>query len=234
MVGPTSKEITALLAKLVSYPDDFESITVDDARQIVVDVSWLFRLHLLAHGVDKDTVRHMMTKFRDAGRRSPPWMEGSAKGARKPQDGADGNRRSRWLFTPSHEYYASETVATLAEVKFYFQTLSMEGAPALPTDQLRYKFTRFLGNELTPGAFLDPIQKTPVSFAEFAKDARYIESGHLVPHGRKGRHEPGNATLMLKSSNRLQGDKTVDETMALLKRILESNGYEVKSRGATG
>ena len=144
-----------------------------------------------------------------------------------PQDGADGNRISRWLLPSDHEFYADERTATLAEVRYYLQTLSMEGAPPLPTEQLRRHFQAILGHELRPGAFLDPIQKAPVLFQEFVRSARYVESGHIVPLSRGGRHNYGNATLMLKESNRLQSDRTVQELLVLLTNILQNQGFTV-------
>jgi len=219
--------LAELIERLVLYPTNLESFSEDQARGIITDIGELFRVHLIQRGIDERTIRRMTTKFRDAGRRSPPWMEGSERGARRPQDGADGNRRNRWLFDPSHPFYADEITATLVEVKFYLQTLSMEGAPALPNDKLRTRFRWLLGHELEPGAFLDPVQKAPVLFREFCRDARYVEAGHVIPHSRGGRHEPSNSTLMLKSSNRLQGDRTIPELISMMKEILERNGFSV-------
>jgi len=149
-------------------------------------------------------------------------------GARSPQTGADGNRQNRWLFPANHPFYADEKTATLTEVKYYLQTLSMQDAPSLPTAQLQNRFSQLLGHELAPGKFLDPLQKIPVSFAKFSQDLRYVESGHLVPLSRGGKHTPENSTLMLKDSNRLQGDFTVDEVVQLMKNTLEKHGFTVE------
>lgn len=121
----------------------------------------------------------------------------------------------------------------LIEVKFYFQTLSMEGAPPLPNDSLAEVARVLLGHELRPGAFRGPITLLPVKFSDFVADRRAIESGHIIPLGRtdvgvRGRHTLENATLMLRDSNRIQADKTVAELMAFFRDVLERHGYEVK------
>lgn len=199
--------------------------TVEEARKLIQLWSELFRKHLIANGVQARQVTRLTTKFRDAGRRSPPWQPGSVTGNRRPQDGADGNRRNRWLFDQDHRFYADETTATLTEVRYFLQTLSMKGAPRIPGGKLEIEFMTILGHPLKPGEFLDPIQKIPVEFQEFVNNPRYVESGHYVPFGKGGRHTPDNATLMLKVSNRLQADLTVDELLQTMAGILERQGY---------
>ena len=84
---------------------------------------------LLESGIEKRKVTRLTTKFRDAGRRSPPWKATSSVVPGRPQDGSDGNRQNRWLFDPSHKFYADEVTATLVEIGYYFQTLSMKNSP---------------------------------------------------------------------------------------------------------
>ena len=103
----------------------------------------------------------------------------------------------------------------------------MEDAPSIPEKALEREFIVLLGHPLKPGEFLDPIQKIPVSFTRFIHDPRYVESGHLVPLGRGGRHTPDNATLMLRDSNRLQADLTIDELLETMIGILVRHGYQV-------
>jgi hypothetical protein len=103
----------------------------------------------------------------------------------------------------------------------------MEGAPPIPGSRLEYSFLTILGHPLRPGLFLDPIQKIPVEFQKFITNPRYVESGHLVPLGRGGKHTPDNATLMLRDSNRLQADLALDQLLDLMAGILERQGYAV-------
>ncbi len=199
--------------------------TVEDARVLIRLWSELFRKLLIENGIDKRQVTRLTTKFRDAGRRSPPWQPGSETGNRRPQDGADGNRRNRWLFDGKHKFYADEVTATLTETRYFMQTLSMQGAPSIPDGRLEMKFMTILGHPLKPGMFLDPIQKVPVKFQKFVANPRYLESGHYIPLGKGGKHTPDNSTLMLRDSNRLQADLTVNELLDIMAGILERQDY---------
>ena len=222
-----------VVAKLVLFQDRpgeslserIDRTSPEDARQLIKLWSDLFRGLLVSNGYDRRQITRLTTKFRDAGRRSPPWQPGSESGKRRPQDGADGNRRSRWLFGSDHKFYADEVTATLTEVRYLLQTLSMEGAPEIPGGELENGFVTILGHRLRPGMFLDPIQKIPVEFKKFIANPRYVESGHLVPLGRGGKHAPDNATLMLRDSNRLQADLPLSELLELMAGILERQGY---------
>jgi hypothetical protein len=204
-----------------------ERTTLEEAHTLITLWTGLFRSLLRLHSYEDRRINALIRKFRDAGRRSPPWLAGSETGKRRPQDGADGNRRNRWLFDPDHKFYASEDVATLCEVRYFLQTLSMHGAPEIPNGRLEDEFLTILGHPLKPGKFLDPIQKIPVEFQKFIENPRYIESGHIVPLGRDGRHTPDNATLMLRDSNRLQADLTVAELLEVMTGILTKHGYQV-------
>ena len=126
----------------------------------------------------------------------------------------------RWLLDKGHKFYADETTATLVEVKYYLQALSMSGAPTLADKSLRSAFSWMLEHEIEPGNYLDPIQRIPIIAHDIVKDARTIQSGHLVPLDRGGKHEPTNAFLMLPISNQLQGNLTLAELLTLMRQIL--------------
>lgn len=205
--------------------DYIARITAQDARQLIKSWSALFRHLLLENNVEARQITRLTTKFRDAGRRSPPWQSGSETGNRRPQDGPDGNRQNRWLFNNTHKFYADEVTATLTEIRYFMQTLSMNGAPSIPNKRLERDFLVILGHSLKPGMFLDPIQKIPVEFEEFVNNPTYLESGHYVPLGKGGKHTPDNATLMLRDSNRLQADLTVNELLDIMAGILERHDY---------
>jgi len=201
----------------------------DDAYEILMKVRKLFKSILLQARIDETVLKSILTKFTDSGRRSAPWRDGSETGHRRPQDGADGNRQNRWLFDPAHEYYATKSMGSLVEIRFILQTLCMQNAPQLPSDTLKDSFNGILGHELLPGKFLEPLTKESPDFNEFVNDRRYIESGHVIPHARDGRHNYNNATLMLRDSNRQQADFTIDECVEKMKRILSNHGYNVEN-----
>lgn len=207
---------------------NFQEPSDDDAYELLMKVKRLFRDFLLEQGIDERVVESMLRKFTDAGRRSPPWQAGSETGHRRPQDGADGNRQNRWLFSEDHEYYATKSMGCLVEIKFVLQTLSMVNVPNLPSNILRNSFSVILNHELVPGEFLDPLTGDSIDFNEFVRDRRYVESGHIIPHGREGRHNYNNATLMLRDSNRQQADLTIDECIENMARILRNHGFNVE------
>ncbi len=188
---------------------------------LISNISTFFTKTLIQAGHDQRQILRITTKFRDAGRRSPPWRPASGRVPGRPQDGADGNRRKRWLFEQEHKFYANEKDATLTEVKYYLQALSMTGAPDLPPDSIQDCFVWLVGHRVIPGEYYDPIQLIPINLTEVLEQARDIQSGHLIPLDRGGRHEPSNAFLMLARSNQLQGNLTLDELLALLQRILQ-------------
>lgn len=218
----------ALLKKLATKKFD---VSVQDVRLMIAAITNFTCDHLVAAGFDRRGVRAICTKFRDAGRRSPPWKPASGRVPGRPQDGADGNRRPRWHFEKTHKFYADEITATLVEVRYYLQTLSMTGAPPLPANSIQDSFEWLAGHRIVPGAYLDPLQFVPVELSEFIKDRRYVESGHIIPLDRGGRHKPDNAFLCLRSSNRLQGNLTMDELLDLMKRILDK--HKARQEGAS-
>jgi hypothetical protein len=71
-----------------------------------------------------------------------------------------------------------------------------------------------------PGAYLDPIQLIPIDFETFLSNRTFVQSGHLIPLDRGGRHIPSNTFLMLARSNQLQGNQTLDELIELMSQIV--------------
>ena len=207
------------------------AISVEDVRKLISLTTSLFRELMIAEGHDKEDVTKITTKFRDAGRRSTPWKASSSIVPGRPQSGSDGNRQNRWLFDPDHRYYADEVTATLVEIKYYLQALSMDNAPNVPIKGFCHSWMWLVDHEVAPGAYRDPIQLVPIDLNRFADDRRWVESGHLIPLDRGGRHSPSNAFLMIIGSNRLQGNLTIDELLALMNRIVERHralGYEIR------
>jgi len=209
------------LKLIAALADKQYSMTVEEVRVLIKAVSFVTKLLLLTDGFDPRPITALSTKLRDAGRRSPPWNAFSKRVPGRPQDGADGNRQNRWLFEPTHKFYADEVTATLVEVKYYLEILSMNNAPVLPENTIQERFIWLTGHQIIPGAYLDPIQLTPIDLKEIMQDLRQIHSGHFVPLDRKGRHEPTNTFLILARSNQLQGNQTLEELLELMKRILE-------------
>lgn len=211
------------LAKIKALAEKQDNISIDEVRELMGLISRTFRKHLLDHHCDGRKIKRLTTKLRDAGRRSPPWKPHSGRVPGRPQDGADGNRINRWLLDTDHKFYADEITANLVEIKYYLQCFSMSDFPALPNDSIQKAFSHLIEHDVAEGLYLDPIQKIPISINEVLNDASIIQSGHIVPLDRGGKHEPSNTFLMLKRSNQLQGNLTVNELLNLMERILQSH-----------
>ena len=174
----------------------------------------------LSQGHSPAITKAIHTKFNDAGRRSAPWRAFSKKMPGRPQDGADGNRINRWLMPTDHKFYATEKDATLVQIRYYLQALSMTNAPESTDSDFQDAFHWLAGHAIAPGEYLDPIQLIPIDLNEFFSNPRGVTSGHLIPLDRGGKHEPQNAFLMLHRSNQLQGNLTLDELIALMNQIV--------------
>ena len=134
----THNTIEKTLSRLVELSKKGNKISVEDARILISDITKVTKHVLVSGGFPERDVTRLTTKLRDAGRRSPPWTPHSNRVPGRPQDGADGNRRLRWLFPIDHKFYADEITATLVEVKYYLQVLSMTNAPYLPENTIRF------------------------------------------------------------------------------------------------
>lgn len=219
--GNTAQVQLETIKRLARYE---YAITPENVRTLISATTALFRTWLINRGgYTEGQVTKLTTKFRDAGRRSAPWKPTSERVPGRPQDGADGNRRLRWLFEPDHKFYADEVSATLVEVKYYFQTLSMEDAPPLPPNTLQDSFLWLLKHRIEPGLYLDPIQLIPISLKEFVIEPRLVQSGHLIPLDRGGKHIPDNGFLMLARSNQIQGNQTLEELINIMERIVRKH-----------
>ena len=201
-----------------------EDLDVNSARALIRLISNLFKEECLRVGYEERAAQRIVTKFRDAGRRSAPWMATSSIVPGRPQDGADGNRTSRWLLPIDHKFHASEITATLVEVKYFLQAFSMGNAPDIRYLGFSELFSPWLlEHPISPNLYLDPIQLTIIDFQMFMNEPRSIQSGHIFPLDRGGRHHYHNTFLMLFRSNQLQGNLTVEELLQLMQTITASH-----------
>lgn len=198
-----------------------KNITEEEARELIVLITFLFRGLCLDYWYDARQILRVQTKLRDAGRRSPPWKPASSRVPGRPQDWLDWNRILRWKLDPEHKFFADEINATLTEVKYYLQLLSMKDSPLLPENSIQKDFYWLIEHDILPWLYLDPIQLIPISLKDIMNDARIIQSGHLHPLDRWWKHEPKNAFLMLYRSNQIQGNLTVKELVQLMTEIVE-------------
>lgn len=195
-------------------------LSLEGVREAINTLPTAFRTLLESNGFGARQGRALTTKFRDAGRRSAPWRQFSGRVAGRPQDGADGNRINRWLLPENHKFFATERDATLVEIKYYLQTLSMTGAPVVVDPKFRSAFLWLVGHDVEPGLYEDPITLEPIDFPQFCEEPRTVTSGHIFPLDRGGRHTPDNTFLQLKKINELQGNNTVDELLLMMDSIV--------------
>lgn len=215
--------IIDILALLVSEDYNLsrdQEALLKNVKLLYPAVRVLFKKHLTSAGFNETNINAICTKFNDAGPRSGPWKKNSSRVIGGPQDGKDGNRINRWHLPEDHKFYATEIDATLVGVKYFLQALSMEGAPPLPPNSIQNSFIWLLGHPVEPGKYLDPIQLKPISFQRLIGHPRSIESGHLTPLDRGGRHISSNTFLMESESNRIQNNLTLDELLLWMEKTL--------------
>lgn len=216
-------EIDAAPDVLVELARAQYEITNENVTRLYKAARCLFRALLRRSGQSERVVSALLTKFNDAGPRSAPWKPVSSRVPGRPQDGKDGNRISRWELPADHKFFATRIDGTLVAIKYILQTLSMSGAPECPPG-VSSAFRWLLGHDVIPGHFKDPIQRIDIDFDKVCENPRLITSGHMVPLDRGGRHIPSNTSLLLKVSNDLQGNNTVDELLDLIHQILHRHG----------
>ena len=193
----------------------------DDVVEMWPAVRGYFREQLVAAPASKITA--LLTKYNDAGPRSAPWRPVSSRVPGRPQDGRDGNRIKRWELPKKHKFYSTRRDGILVGTKYILQTLSMDGAPTTPPE-LSQHYRWLTGHDIGPAQFRDPIQRVDIRLADVIEHPRLITSGHLHPLDRGGRHVPANTSLMLKVSNDLQGNLTVEELLDTIQGILQRHG----------
>jgi hypothetical protein len=212
--------VSDALLQIVEIGELGPEMSDTDVEALMERIPIVFRQCTIGAGYPARKVAAIVTKLRDAGRRSPPTVSFSSIGPGRPQNAADGNRANRWTLPSDHKYYATKRVAQLVEIRYYLQALSLSGAPHLNFDRSVNAFTWLLGHELRPGAYIDPIMLREIDFPAFAANPATLTSGHLIPLNRGGAHAPENTFLMLARSNTLQNDLTFAEFLALIDDIL--------------
>lgn len=217
--NPRSDDVPAVFNAVAKYKRQMNEI---QARALIKVVTLWFKVSCSDAGYDERRVRALTTKFRDAGRRSAPWKPASSKVPGRPQDGSDGNRISRWLLPSDHKFYASEVDATLVEVKYFLQSMAMQGAPKPSIIDVSSLFEGWLVlHPVKAGEYKDPVMLDAIDFEQVIQDPKLIQSGHLTPLDRGGRHDPDNTFLMLYRSNQLQGNLKLNELLDLMRVIVQ-------------
>lgn len=212
-----------LVEELAAIGSVGPSLSLSQVQRAMTLITAVFRSALRRSGFPDRGINALCTKFRDAGRRSAPWRPTSSRLPGRPQDGADGNRIARWLLPDDHKFYADERNATLVEIRYYLQALSMQNAPAVSDAEALNSWDWLLEGTFGTGEYLDPIRLVPIDFLEVFATPRMVTSGHLIPLDRGGKHEPHDTFLTLRESNNLQGNLTLEELLESMYYIIEAH-----------
>jgi hypothetical protein len=212
----TAEESAKILVELARE----QGQSLENATAIIDLFPMFFRELMISSGFEMKSALALTTKFRDAGRRSAPWRAYSQRVPGRPQDGADGNRRNRWLLPVDNKQYADQTTATLVEIGFYLQALAFTNAPVVENADFAGAWTWLVDFEVKPGTYLDPLQRRPIDMRIVVANPRVITSGHIIPLDRQGRHAPNNVFLTLARSNQMQGNMTLPEFLRLAQEIV--------------
>lgn len=133
------------------------------------------------------------------------------------------NRDYRWATWTTSEQFASRTECYAVELELLAQILEFEGAPVL-VDATRKEVELHLGRPLTLDHRHCAITGVRLRYSDFitavtapAAGKSPYHVGHLVPLTRGGKHEKSNVVWMTEQGNRIQGNDTLDEIVALIK-----------------
>lgn len=208
--------------KIFALEAKHEDLAANEAQDLIKCIKIVFD-DTMESKYERRAILRLTTKFRDAGRRSAPWKPTSSRVPGRPQDGSDGNRINRWLLPKDHKFYADEQTACLVEIKYYLQALSFQNSPRVDNQRFRTSFSWLVDAPIEPGNYLDPIQLIPIDMDNVIMNAKMIQSGHIFPLDRGGRHIPTNTFLMLARSNQLQGNLSVEELLQLMEDIVKKH-----------
>ena len=140
------------------------------------------------------------------------------------------NRASRWSLPEEHPQYASREECSRISAKLLAQVLEFHGAPESPPEVKRVA-ARILGKEPKSGDYDCPISGLPLKFDHLVDSTDInprhgmsaFAMGHVVPLGSfdgvSGRHVAENVVWMHEWGNRVQGNLSVDQTIAEIHRM---------------
>lgn len=137
------------------------------------------------------------------------------------------NRDYRWATWVASPQFASRTDCRGVELQLLAQMLEFVGAPRL-NDRDKAAVESHINRPLEIDGCRCPITGEPIVYAAFLAAAENPQAGrsayhvgHLNPLTRGGRHDRGNVVWMSDAGNRIQGNDTFDEIVALIQRAAD-------------
>jgi hypothetical protein len=137
------------------------------------------------------------------------------------------NRASRWKLRSDHPDYTAGDQIPRIEAKLFAMALEFRNAPDLP-ESVASAAEAILGHEFNPGSYRCPISGRSMSFRKMLDEARKPQHGrsafhvgHVRPKARGGVNSPDNMYWATDLGNRIQGDKTLNDTVKLIVEMAE-------------
>ncbi|HKB26867.1 MAG TPA: hypothetical protein VKG64_17670 [Methylomirabilota bacterium] len=139
------------------------------------------------------------------------------------------NRACRWTLDPKHPDYTAADQICRIEAKLFATTLEFDAAPKLGKD-IADAARAVLGHEAVTGAYRCPVSGRRMNFEELEDAAdnpthgrSAFQVGHVRPKGKGGVNTPENVYWNTDLGNRIQGDKTLADT---IKTIIEMAEFQ--------
>ena len=178
--------------------------------------------HLLTtHGVPKSLLSKVQLKAYSTDKQTiPPYFS---------------NRDYRWATWIQSPQFASRTECRGVELELLSQILEFAGAPRL-TNKDEQKVEADLDRPLRIGDRKCPITGDAITYSDFVDAATNRRAGkskyhvgHLDPITRSGKHVKENVVWMSDAGNRIQGNDSFEDIVALIRRAAAYHNARTQS-----
>lgn len=137
------------------------------------------------------------------------------------------NRESRWKLDTEHPDYTPPEEIPRIEAKLFGMALEFDDAPE-PPPEVREAASTILGHAPQPGSYRCPVSGRQMSFTEMYQESQRpthgrsaFHVGHVKPKARGGVNTADNTYWTSDLGNRIQGDKTLADTIKTLIEMAE-------------
>jgi hypothetical protein len=144
------------------------------------------------------------------------------------------NRECRWTLNPKHPDYTAADQICGIEAKLFASTLEFDEAPT-PRAAVAQAARAVLGKNAVAGAYRCPVSGRRMNFKELEDAAdnpthgrSAFQVGHVRPKGKAGLNKAENVYWNTDLGNRIQGDKTLADT---IKTIIEMAEFHRQREG---
>ncbi len=145
------------------------------------------------------------------------------------------NRENRWTLDPKHPDYTAKEQIPLTEAKLLALTLCFDGGPGDLPPKVLDAASAVLGRPVEASSYRCPVSGREMSFARLQHEATTpthgrssFHVGHVRPKAKGGENAADNTYWISDLGNRIQGDKSWDDTV---KTIIEMAEYQRRKHG---